>query len=169
MGASLPEPSDFFDSRTHLFEGYLDYLRARIVEKVSQLPESERRSSRLASGWTPMELVKHLTFVEMRWLKWGFEGRDVDDPWGDRRDDRWHVDQSETFSELAAAFAARAQRSRDIIECHEMTEIGRPGPRWGGGDPPSLERILFHLLQEYARHLGHLDIVCELFDDSTGE
>jgi len=82
MGVSLPEPSDFFDSRTHLFEGYLDYLRARIVEKVSQLPESERRSSRLASGWTPMELIKHLTFVEMRWLEWGFEGRDVDDPWG---------------------------------------------------------------------------------------
>jgi len=39
----------------------------------------------------------------------------------------------------------------------------------GGRDPASLERILFHLLQEYARHLGHLDIVCELFDDSTGE
>ncbi len=46
---------------------------------------------------------------------------------------------------------------------------GQPGPRWDGGDPPTLERILFHLLGEYARHLGHLDIVCELFDDSHGQ
>jgi hypothetical protein len=39
--------------------------------------------------------------------------------------------------------------------------VGQPGERWDGHDPPTLERILFHLLQEYARHLGHLDIVTE--------
>ena len=42
------------------------------------------------------ELVKHLTFVEMRWLDWGFEGRPVDDPWGDQRDGRWHLGPDET-------------------------------------------------------------------------
>ena len=40
--------------------------------------------------------------------------------------------------------------------------MGQPGARWDGADPATLERILFHLLQEYARHLGHLDIVTEL-------
>jgi hypothetical protein len=39
----------------------------------------------------------------------------------------------------------------------------------GGDDPPTLERILFHLLQEYARHAGHLHIVRELIDGETGE
>jgi hypothetical protein len=56
-----------------------------------------------------------------------------------------------------------------VIESHDLSEIGQPGPRWDGADPPTLERILFHLLQEYARHLGHLDIVAELADGSTGE
>jgi len=44
--------------------------------------------------------------------------------------------------------------------------MGQPGQGWR---PASLERILFHLLQEYARHLGHLDIVCELADGQIGE
>jgi len=47
--------------------------------------------------------------------------------------------------------------------------FGRPGERWDGDDPPPLERILFLLLQEYARHVGHLDIVAELVAGSTGE
>ena len=50
-----------------------------------------------------------------------------------------------------------------------LAAIGAPGPRWDGADPASLERVLFHLLQEYARHLGHLDIVVELADPSVGQ
>ncbi|MGA2295304.1 MAG: DUF664 domain-containing protein [Acidimicrobiales bacterium] len=169
MSNPPPSPSDFFETRSQVFEGYLDYFRSRIVDKVSQLSALQQRTSRLASGWTPVELIKHLTYVELRWLEWGFEGRDVGDPWGDRRDDHWFVDESESLAALVAAFDERAERSRHIIEQHELTEIGQPGPRWDGGDPPTLERILFHLLGEYARHLGHLDIVCEFFDDSHGQ
>jgi len=47
--------------------------------------------------------------------------------------------------------------------------MGKPGPRWDGADPATLERILFHLVQEYARHLGHLDIVAELANGQIGE
>ncbi|MGI8993340.1 MAG: DUF664 domain-containing protein [Nocardioidaceae bacterium] len=47
--------------------------------------------------------------------------------------------------------------------------MGRPGERWDGAEPATLERVLFHLLQEYARHVGHLDIVRELIDGATGE
>jgi hypothetical protein len=47
--------------------------------------------------------------------------------------------------------------------------VGQPGERWDGADPPTLERILFHLLQEYARHVGHLDIVTELATGAAGE
>ncbi|MGC1419100.1 MAG: DUF664 domain-containing protein [Acidimicrobiales bacterium] len=135
MSNPPPSPSDFFETRCQAFVGYLDYFRSRIVHKVSQLPESQQRTSRLASGWTPVELLRHLTYVELRWLEWGFEGRDVGDPWGDRRDDHWFVDESEPLAALVAAFDERAQRSRHIIEQHELCEIGQPGPRWDGGDP----------------------------------
>ena len=47
--------------------------------------------------------------------------------------------------------------------------MGQPGDRWDGADPATLERVLFHLLQEYARHVGHLDIVTELATGRSGE
>lgn len=156
-------------SRAEVFLGYLDYFRSRMVSKLEALPAHELRSSRLPSGWTPIELLKHLTYVELRWLEWGFEGRDVADPWADRRDDRWYVAPGETLEQLVAALHQQAVRTRVVVDSHDLADIGQPGERWDGADPASLERILFHLLQEYARHVGHLDIVCELAGDQTGE
>ena len=169
MNVPFPEPTRPVDSRAEVFLGYLDFFRAKVLDKVSGLPESELRRSRLPSGWTPLELVRHLTFVEMRWLEWGFEGREVAEPWGDNHDGRWYVRADEGLSQLTAAIRSQGDRSRAVIESHDLSEIGQPGPRWNGADPPTLERILFHLLQEYARHLGHLDIVAELADASVGE
>ncbi len=165
----FPEPTTAVSSRAEVFLGYLDYFRSRLVSKLEALPGDELRGSRLPSGWTPIELLKHLTYVELRWLEWGFEGRAVADPWGDRRDDRWYVRPDERLEDLIAALRARAARTRAVVESHDLAEIGQPGERWDGADPASLERILFHLLQEYARHVGHLDIVCELAGDRTGE
>jgi hypothetical protein len=53
---------------------------------------------------------------------------------------------------LVAALRLQAERSRAVIEAHDLAEMGEPGPRWDGTDPATLERILFHLVQEYARH-----------------
>lgn len=156
-------------SRAEVFLGYLDYFRSRLLSRIDALPASELRGSRLPSGWTPVELLKHLAYVELRWLEWGFEGRDVGDPWADSRDGRWFAAPDETREELVAALSAQAARTRAIVESHDLADIGQPGDRWDGADPPALERILFHLLQEYARHVGHLDIVTELAAGDTGE
>jgi uncharacterized damage-inducible protein DinB len=169
MNEPFPEPTRPVGSRAEVFLGYLDYFRSKVLHKVGGLPESELRHTRLPSGWTPVELVRHLTFVEMRWLEWGFEGREVAEPWGDNHNGRWHVRAEESLSQLTSALRTQGDRSRAVIESHDLSEIGQPGPRRNGADPPTLERILFHLLQEYARHLGHLDIVAELADGSVGE
>jgi uncharacterized damage-inducible protein DinB len=165
----FPSPTLPVPTRAEVFLGYLDYFRSRVIDKVEGLPGGELRQSRLPSGWTPLELLKHLTFVELRWIEWGFDGREIADPWGDRRDDRWHVAAEETLDQLVAALRAQATRTRGVIEATDLAEVGKPGPRWDGGDPATLERILFHLVQEYARHLGHLDIITELADGSVGE
>jgi uncharacterized damage-inducible protein DinB len=165
----FPSPTVPADSRTAVFLRYLDFFRSRVTAMIQALPDAELRSSRLPSDWTPLELVKHLRYVEMRWLEWGFEGHDVGDPWGDREGDRWSVGPQETAATLLAALQAQAARSRAIIEAHRLDEAGQPGDRWGGADPATLERVLFHLLQEYARHVGHLDIVTELATGVSGE
>lgn len=169
MSVPFPEPTSPVASRTEVFLGYLDYFRSVLVLKLDGLSEDELRRSRLPSGWTPLELVKHLTFVELRWLVWGFEGQDVADPWGDGRDDRWYVGPDETPAALLEAFQAQATVTRAVVAAHDLSDVGRPGDRWDGADPPTLERVLFHLLQEYARHVGHLDVVRELVDGTTGE
>ncbi len=169
MTVPFPEPTAAAGSRTEVFLRYLDFFRDRLAAKLRSLPGSELRRSRLPSGWTPLELLRHLTYVELRWLEWGFEGRPVADPWGDRRDGRWYVAPEETLEDLLAGLAERAARSREIIGRHDLAEAGKPGDRWGGEPPATLERILFHLMQEYARHLGHLDIVSELAGAATGE
>jgi uncharacterized protein DUF664 len=52
---------------------------------------------------------------------------------------------------------------------NDLADVGRPGDRWQGAGPASPERVLFHLLQEYARHIGQLDIVCALAGGEIGE
>jgi len=165
----FPEPTTAVPSRAEVFLGYLDYFRSRLVAKLEGLPGSELRRSRLPSGWAPIELIKHLAYVELRWLEWGFAGRDISDVWADSRDGRWYVGAGETLPELVAALHAQAARTRAIVESHDLADLGQPGDRWDGADPATLERILFHLLQEYARHVGHLDIAVELADGQVGE
>ena len=169
MSVPFPSPTIPVPSRSEVFLGYLDYFRDQISRRVRALSDAELRRSQVPSGWTPLELVNHLTYVERRWLEWGFDGVPVDDPWADSRDDRWYVSPEATADSVLGALAARAERTRKIVESHDLAEVGQPGERWSGEEPATLERVLFHLLQEYARHAGHLDIVAELAGGPTGE
>jgi hypothetical protein len=165
----FPEPTRPASSRTEVLVGYLDYFRAVVLAKVDGLSPDQLRGSILPSGWSPLELVKHLTYVEKRWLEWGFEGAPVEDPWGDTRDDRWHVGPDEDPEEVVDALSRRGEVTAAISRRHALDDVGAPGERWDGASPATLERCLLHLIQEYARHLGHLDVVRELLDGRTGE
>jgi len=169
VSVPFPEPTAPAASRAEVFIRYLDYFRDRLAVRLRQLPVAELRRRQVPSGWTPLELLKHLTYVELRWLEWGFEGKTVDDPWGDQRDGRWYVAPSESIDDLLAALADQARRSNAVIAVHDLDEVGQPSDRWDGEPPAALERILLHLVQEYARHVGHLDIVCELAGAPAGE
>jgi uncharacterized damage-inducible protein DinB len=165
----FPSPTDPQPNRAEVLLGYLDYFRSVVLDKLDGLSEADLRSSRLPSGWAPLELLKHLIYVERRWLVWGFLGQDIGDPWADSRDDRWWVGAEETPAGLTRGLSDQAAVTRSIVEGHNLAEVGQPGERWDGAQPATLERILLHLVQEYARHAGHLDIVRELLDGRVGE
>lgn len=165
----FPSPTIPIADRTQVLTGYLDFFRETVVTKVAGLTEAQVRVSAVPSGWTPLELVHHLTWVERRWLEWGFEGRALADPWGDESDGRWHVPADVVTAQVLAGLVAQGEVTRRIGAAHSLGDHGAPGPRWDGAEPPTLERVLLHLLQEYARHAGHLDVTRELFDGTTGE
>ena len=122
----------------------------------------------LPSGWSPLELVKHLTYVEMRWLEWGFEGRPVDDPWGDQRDGRWHVGPEETLDGLLAELDRRAGRPR---RSPTGTSWPRPAYRGSGGTAPSRppwSAACCTWCRSTPGTCGHLDVVRELLDGRSG-
>lgn len=169
MTVPLPEPAASADVERLLLE-YLDFFRQKVAEKVADLPEDELRSSRLSSGWSPIELVKHLVSMERRWLVWGFLAEPVPEPWDDQLDGRWLVRPDESLDGILADLAAGGVRTRQIVTSHDLSAPGALGGRFTQeSERPSLAAILFHVLQEYSRHLGHLDIARELIDGRTGE
>jgi hypothetical protein len=56
-----------------------------------------------------------------------------------------------------------------VLASHALDEQAPPGPRFEHGDPATLAWICFHVLQEYARHAGHLDVAVELAGGEVGE
>jgi len=154
-----------------LLLGYLDLFRSTVADKVDGLREPDLRRSILPSAWTPLELVQHLVFMERRWLVWGFLGEPVADPWGDNDESgRWQVGPDESMGSLLDALRAGGRRTREIVEGASLADVAQRGGRFAvEGAAPVLERILLHVLQEYARHTGHLDVVRELLDGEVGE
>ena len=169
---NLPEPGPGIVDPAARFLDYLDYYRAEVSRKVSDLDDRRLHESLLPSGWTPIQLVAHLVHMERRWFVWGFLAEPVDEPWGDHVDGiasgAWATDR--TLDDLLAALAECGRRTTEIVTSHDLLDAAATGGRFAEGEPaPTLASILFHVMQEYARHMGHLDVVRELIDGTTGE
>ena len=158
------------------WSAYLDWMRAEIVDGVLSLTADQQRTALLPSGWTPLELLSHVLHMEQRWFVWGFHGEQVAEPWGEwdvdepwesdtsgrtRPGARWQVPDDVTADQLVARLDAVGDRTRGVLRDFPPGATAAPGGRFAE-DPPTLEWICFHVLTEYARHAGHLDIVVEL-------
>lgn len=164
----LPEPTSKRTDPSAAFIEYLDFFRAETRRKCSGLDEHALSASVVPSAWTLPELVEHLVHMEQRWFVWGFLGEDVPDPRGDRdADGKWVTERA--IDVLLDALDEGGSRTRSIIETHELTDQAKAGGLFAdGGDLPTLLAIVLHVSQEYARHLGHVDIVREQLDGLVG-
>lgn len=138
---TVTEPSYALSDPQELLAGQLDYHRATLLRKLDGLSEEELRGSRLPSGWTPLELVRHLCYVERRWLCWGFAAEPVADPWGDGEgavpDGRWYVPEGTTTAELLGQFTAQCARSREIAAGASLADRAAVGGRAHPGVDPA--------------------------------
>ena len=160
-----------------LWPAYLSYYREQVIDGVLALSAERRRTSTVPSGWTPIELLSHLVHMEQRWFVWGFLGEHVEDVWGDwtvedpwdqgeGSSGRWHVPDDVSAESLAERLRALGRRTTELLTTYPADAVAAESERFEG-DPATLGWICFHVLQEYARHAGHLDIAIELGESST--
>ena len=153
-----------------LLLGYLDWYRDALFRKIAGLSDAELRTPVAPLTWSPLGLVKHLGWVERRWMQWGFNADDVVPypPGGDTAE--FSVGPDETSDGVVSAYLDEVDRTRALVARAALTDRAKVGGRFKSADQaPALSRILFHLLQEYARHVGQLDVARELIDGTKGE
>jgi len=152
-----------------MLEEFLDWHRATVHRKVTGLSETDARKRLVGSVTTPAGIVKHLAEVERWWFQMVLAGRDdvpmlstVDDPDADFR-----VADSDTVAGLLAAYESECAVARRLVA--EVPDLDFVAPRTVRGKQYSLHWILLHMIEETARHNGHLDILREQLDGATGQ
>jgi uncharacterized damage-inducible protein DinB len=170
-----PEPPLAADETATLL-GFLDYQRATLAWKCAGLDGGGLRATVGASAMTLGGMLKHLANVEDYWCSRRLHGRDPAPPWDTADweadpDWDWHPAAADTPEQLRALWQDAVARSRKLVaEALADGGLERPARRpWPDGRAPSLRWILCHMLEEYARHNGHADLIRESVDGSTGE
>jgi uncharacterized damage-inducible protein DinB len=151
-----------------LLEAHLDGMRATVVRKVSGVPWDDATRRLGASATSIAGILKHLIEVERWWFRINLAGEEgvatfssEADPDGD-----FALAAEDTVEGLVAEYERACEESRAVAARHTLDDrcarAGRSGHR------PSLRWLYVHMIEEVARHNGHLDIYREIIDGSTG-
>jgi catechol 2,3-dioxygenase-like lactoylglutathione lyase family enzyme len=148
----------------------LDWYRDAVLRKVDGISPVTARTSPVRSGTTIAGLLKHLALVEDSWFTERFAGVDdlepwVSAPWDDDPDWEFHSAATDPVEDVVSLYRAACDRSRTAAAGHALDDPATsPGRR-----EFTLRFAFVHLIEETARHLGHMDILREFLDGSIGE
>jgi len=156
--------------------GFLDYHRDTLMMKVAGLDRAQLAQTLAPSPMTLAGLVKHLALVEESWFCERLAGRDPAEPWAsvdwDADEDwDWHSavddepDALVTQWERSVAMARACADEALAGEGFDQLTV-KPNRR---GEHFSMRWIVTHMIEEYARHNGHADMLRESIDGQTGE
>jgi len=155
------------DERTQL-TGWLDLQRALVPRKLEALrAEDEHRAVLPGSPMmTPAGLVSHMRWTEHCWFNVIFLGEpeDSNPQFGKSASaaSEWVVDDV-PLARLLDEFQAQCARSNEIAAAHSLDDVGKHADF-----APTLRWIMIHIVEETARHVGHLDAMRELLDGQRG-
>lgn len=152
------------DERTTLL-GVLQRQRDLVAWKLQGAPNQVLNSVTTPSGMGLHGLVRHLTNVERSWLRDVFAGQgDLRYDWTDDDPEaEWRVPAGTTMTDLLADYAEESRRCDAVVTATPSLDVTSTSRDM------SLRWILLHLVEETARHLGHIDLLRERADGSTGE
>jgi uncharacterized damage-inducible protein DinB len=157
-------------------QSVLERNRRTFAWKTSGLDENGLRATTAASSMTLGGLVKHVALVEVDWLAVKLAGQEYGSPWDavdfDADPDwEWRTGAQDPPAEVYALWQRAAERSRELV-AEVIDKRGLDGPSsltWPDGRTPTVRDMLLDMIEEYARHTGHADILREAVDGRVGE
>lgn len=146
-----------------MLDVFLDAQRALIAFKAEGLSDADGARRLVDSATTVSGIVRHLADVERAWFLEVFAGLPYDREFGsdDNPDGEFDVTADDSLDRTLADYAACAE-SRALIADADLDDIAANAQM-------NLRWILLHMIEETARHAGHLDILREQLDGFTGE
>jgi len=158
-----PSP-DTGDERAVL-AGWLDYHRDTLLHKCAGLTEEQLKTASVApSGLTLLGLVRHMSELE-RWLRSLFTGETPDALYSteERPDGAFDDVASASADKDLATFHAEIALTRAAVPLRDLADTVEED-----GETLGLRAMCVHVLEEYARHNGHADLIRERIDGATG-
>jgi uncharacterized damage-inducible protein DinB len=140
--------------------------RAAVRWKLEGLDDEQLRRQLVPSDTSLLGLVKHLAAVEYGWFCEVFGVKTEPLPFDDDDEEAdLRVEPGETTADLLAFYDRACAAANAVIEA---TDLDATGTSWSGADV-SMRWVLVHMIEETARHAGHVDILRELIDGTTGD
>ena len=156
--------------------GALERQRGYVAWKCGGLDPAGLRATLGPSAMTLGGLLKHLALCEDHMFSVKLYGREPHPPWDavDWRDDpdwEWHSAAGDSPEQLMSLWRDAVDRSRALVaEALADGGLDRPAAvTYSDGRTPSLRRLVIDMVEEYARHVGHADLIRESVDGLVGE
>ena len=157
---------EFILTERAMLEAWLEFHRTTLELKTEGLSDLQRKSRPVASSRLSLHgLVRHMAEVERNWFRRVLAGEDIGFLWADPSVDDSELvplDDADWEADLAA-WHAECRASRDVAATKDIESTGLRR-----GRPCSLRWVYNHMIEEYARHNGHADLIRELVDGAVG-
>lgn len=146
---------------------YLNFQRDTAICKLQGVNEEDARRTLGPSTLTLVGIVTHLTYVERTWFRAVMNGEDVEAAgYPDVFAMYWDAPAGTTINDVIAAYRAEIARSNETTHMHSLDDVAATGRR--DRPPMQLRWIMLHMIEEVARHLGHMDLIRESIDGQVG-
>jgi hypothetical protein len=154
---------------------FLDQQRMAVLAIIEGLSEAQLHTPVLPSGWTPIGLIRHLVGAEAMWFQWVVLGVQPNVTWGDGIVDPPYDPGAPFTTDHSSAVVIEQYRrqckvSNEILRSRDLHAalLGEHGLDWPEEPITDLRWVVLHMIEETARHAGHLDAARELLDGATG-
>ena len=157
------------DANDEMLRAFLRAQRESVLAIVEGLSEQAWHRSVVPTGWTPAGLLEHLGGAEWHWFQGVVTGAKPEPPPGEELtpyDPTAAFVTDEPSAEIVAFYRDQCAQSDAVLAVTPLS--AQPRGKHGRYEPPDVRWVVLHMIEETARHAGHLDIARELLDGQTG-